>query len=413
MIQLEQVLSFLNKKGWQQADSSEHNYFFKPPVKLGLDEAFSLAIPKLTTSASFSAILSNIVDRIADIYKSTPDDLFADISSYFQLLKKDAIYFSLASTEIVFGTTLRLESIGQFVKNLNESYCNYIDVDFRNTFGESFNNDEKKIASTLKRLKDYNKLRVVSLVFQNSYFGIGVASDIMMGNDKIGNDKIKKWRKRILPEFKKKILGMDFHTEKALEKVKKRFTEDERKAIFEPLVRNIHDNHYSISLTNALFIPELNYRKIPQTTLSEIFPEKKVVEVKSEMQLMRVILPVDKSKSKITISRAQLENDLFTQTTQEFSWSESKINYEGRTIFLEKPITYDVKPSIETGNFIVNFMPLEMQFEVEDFSKIRSEFYRKFITLYDLLQGLPHPPKGKEIKLLAFFDSVLATPLRS
>jgi len=341
--------------------------------------------------------------------QKSPEQLVFDPSNYMDILKKDAIYFKMESSEVLYKNTLEIEDIWQFLRNLTTSYSNYVKVKFHQKFANLFQDDPKRIDKALQKLMQYSKLRLVDLKFDS--FAFGVSADTMMGNEKIDIPEISNWRKSLLSDFQKEVVEFDLKSKKAIENLTKNFSKEERRAIFEPIIKSINRDEFSISILDADFIAKNSYSKIPQSTIQAIIPVEEKVIQSPKIEMMEIIVPVDKSKSKITIRTKEIENDLFAQPKNEFSKKVDYLATEDQRVTLKKAIEFKVKQDAESGEFLILFAPLNLEIRTADFGKIKEEFFKAMWTHFEYYKRLVSKQRTlteSEQAIVKFFKSVVS-----
>ncbi|MFK7982596.1 MAG: hypothetical protein AB8G86_21640 [Saprospiraceae bacterium] len=409
-MELEKVINFLHKEGWEKAKTNGEFVFYKSPTDIGLSDNYTLPIPILTTTneADFPRRLDEAIDFLSEVYEVTPEKLFYEVGNYLEVLKGDALFFTLKSDEVRFSHTLELNDITQFLKNLSVSYENFIRIKFQQKFSEFYNNDPFRINKTVNKLLTFSKLRLVDLEFESFSFGVSV--DTQMGNEQLIKE-MRGFRKALLTTYKKEVIEVDFMEEKAVQQLIQKFSISERKAIFEPFLKSINQEAYSIILTNSKFTPQIAYRRIPQSTIKLIIPSKVKEQVTANVKMMQIIVPVDKTKSKITIRTKEIENDLFSQPIEEYKITVDTIESGEEKIKLKEKVDFTIQQSKDTSEFLVIFKPLAFELKVKEFGKIKDEFFAAFISnlnyyKYIIKRG-EKITKPSEKRLVKFFGLVL------
>lgn len=406
---LEIIIAFLEEKGWKRIIENSNYYFYQATPASGFPATQVIPIPVQVGLKNFRNSLQYTAQLIAKLYQSTPSKLFFDVGDYQDLLKKDAIYFKLTSNEVTYQNTLEIEYIWQFLKNLSTSYINYVKFKFNQQFAAQLNYDSKRINKAVERLLEYAQLRLVDLEFQS--FSFAIATDTLMGNERIDDSSISEWRKTILTDFKKEVLDLNLNKKEDLQFVLKAFSDKERKAIYDPFVKSINQEEYKVHITNSFFETNKSFSKIPSSTLKELFPiiEKKVSD--SKLEMMEIIVPVDRSKAKITLRTKEIGNTLFAQPKKQFSKKVDMIQYGEEKVELKKQIEYTVKQTAETGAFTIIFTPLNIQLTTTDFTKIKEEFYKAFFMnlhyYQHLIENRGKVLSEKEKQVVKFFKSIL------
>jgi len=231
-----------------------------------------------------------------------------------------------------------------------------------------------------------------------------------MGNEQLIKE-MRGFRKGLLTAYKKEVVAVNFMEEKAVQEVIQKFSIAERKAIFEPLLKSINQEAYSIILTNSKFTPQITYRIIPQSTVKLIIPAKVKEQVTANVKMMQIIVPVDKTKSKITIRTKEIENDLFSQPIEEYKITVDTIETGEEKIKLKEKVDFTIQQAKNTGEFLVIFKPLAFELKVKDFSKIKDEFFAAFMSNLNYYKHIikrgEKITKPSEKRLVKFFGLVL------
>lgn len=409
-MELEKVINFLHQEGWEKAKTNGEFVFYKSPTHIGLSDNYTLPIPILTTTneADFPRRLNEAIDFLSEIYEVTPEKLFYEVGNYLEFLKGDALFFTLKSEEVRFSHTLELNHITQFLKNLSTSYENYVKIKFQQRLGGLYDNDPFKIHKAVNKLLAFSKLRLVDLEFESFSFGVSV--DKQMGNEQLTKE-MKGFRKELLGSYKREVIELDFMSEKSIKGLLQKFSAQERKVIYEPLIKSINQEAYTIILTNSKFTPQIAYRKIPQNTIKRIIPSKVKEQLVADIKMMQIIVPVDRTKSKITIRTKEIENNFFSQPIEEYKITVDTIEAGEEKIKLKEKIDFTIQQEKETGEFLVIFKPLAFELKVKDFSKIKSEFFTAFISNLNYYQYIikrgEQITKPSEKRLMKFFGLVL------
>ena len=408
---LDKVINFLKKEGWENGQGNDEFSFYKPPTHIGLSTTYTLPIPILTANneADFPRRLNEAIDILTEIYEVTPEKLFYEVGNYLEVLKGDALFFTLKSEEVLFSQTLELNDITQFLKNLSASYESFVKIKFQQKFAAIYNNDQLRINKAVNKLLEFSKLRLVDLEFESFSFGVSV--DTQMGNEQI-DKAIRGFRKELLATYKKEVVEVDLMSQREIDVLQAKFSVKQRKAIYEPLIKSINQEAYSIILTNSKFTPTKEYRKIPQRTVKFLIPSRIKEQVASNVKMMQILVPVDKTKSKITIQTKEIENDLFSQPIEEYQITVHTIETGSEKIKLKEPINFTIRQEKETGEFIVLFAPLAFELRVKGFSKIKDEFFAAFVSNLNYYKHIIRRgekiTKTSEKRLVKFFELVLA-----
>jgi hypothetical protein len=406
--ELEKVIKFLKKENWEFVKPEGNSVLYRAPAKLGLGADYTLSFPVLLAADDFQKALRKAIKSLSKAYKIEAEKLFYDVGDYMEVLKKDALYFKLKSEEVLFRHTLEIEHIWQFLRNLSLSYSNFVKVKFRQEFSALYQDDPVRMKKSLSTLLAFSKLRLVDVAFESFSFGVSV--DTQMGKEQM-DKAIIGFRKDLLQDFWQEVIAVNYSSAEDINAILEKYSEIERKAIFEPLIKSINKEEHSIVLTDSKFIPQYTHGKIPKSTVKALIPVKEMDRDGVKVEMMQIIVPVDRSKSKITINTREIEDGIFSQSIEEHKTRVDSVRIDGEKIKLRKTIEFTIKQDKESGEFIVTFAPLDFELKVKEFQKIKSEFFAAFISNFNYYKYIVDRRKKieepSEKKLVKFFKSVL------
>lgn len=378
------LIKYIENRNWSLQREGEKFLFYKPPIELGFDETYLLPIPKIIDVEDFNATLSDTIKFVAEVYEVDPNEITHDVTNYFEILKKDAIYFKLNSENLVFQKTLEVNDIWSFLKNLSTSYTNYIKIEFAKNFYPQFGADTIRVKKALSKILDLAKLRVVALEYHS--FGIGVSTDNFMGKNEIEIKEIQEWRAEIIKNYKKDVIGVNFNSIEEVEYILNKFNEDERRKIFDPLVLSINNSSdYSISITDSSFTRPKKLKRIPSQTVDILVPKEIGKEIpKRKIGLYRTILPIDENKSAIKIKISDIEeNSLFTEKLEEIRVSISQLTYKNEILTLKKEIKCQIKFNEHEESFVVYIENIDTSIRLNDLNDLQHRIDDSFSKMID------------------------------
>jgi len=405
---LKELKTYIESRNWVLQREGERFLFYKPPVELGFDDKYLLPVPKVSSKDDFNTALNDTLKLIANIYEVDVNEITHDVTNYFEILKKDAMYFKLNSENLIFQQTLEVNDIWNFLKNLSTSYTNYIKIEFGKNFYPQFGADNDRIKKALNKLLDLTRLRVVALEYAS--FSVGVSADNFMGKNDIEIKEIQEWRGQIIKNYKNEVIEVDFDSIESVDNVLQKFNEDERRKIFDPLVTSINNtSDYYISLTDSTFTPKKKLKRIPSQTVDILIPKESVKETpKKKVGLYRTILPIDESKSSIKFKVSEIEeNNLFTEKLEEVELQITKLNYRDNTLVLKNEIGCQVRFNEHEGFFVANIKDLDVNINLTDLNSLQSEIDKAFSKMIDYYYFREQPSDEKGIKILDFLRQVL------
>ena len=216
-MKLETITDYLEDKKWQLNKIGEKYLFYVPPVELGFSADYFLPVPRRKKTDDFDRVLQETAAIISEIYNVNIEAIALGVTDYFDILKKDAIYFKLSSENVMFQKTLEINDVWNFLKNLTTSYTNYIKVELRNNFYTQLGADNNRVKKLQNKLIELTKLRVVALDYQS--FSFGVAADTMMGRTEIEHKEVQRWREKLTRNFMADVVGVDYGSRNDVESI--------------------------------------------------------------------------------------------------------------------------------------------------------------------------------------------------
>lgn len=411
---LNELIKYIENKNWTLQRDGERFLFYKPPVELGFDDKYLLPVPKISSKDDFNPALNDTIKLIAEIYEVDSNEITHDVTNYFEILKKDAMYFKLNSENLMFQQTLEVNDIWNFLKNLSTSYTNYIKIEFAKNFYPQFGADNDRIKKALSKLVDLTRLRVVALEYAS--FSVGVSADNFMGKNEIEIKEVQEWRGQIIKNYKNDVIEVNFDSIENVDNILQKFNEEERRKIFDPLVSTINNSSdYYITLTDSAFTPKKKLKRIPSQTVDILIPKEPAKEIpKKKVGLYRTILPIDESKSSIKLKVSEIEeNSLFTEKLEEVELQITKLTYRENIIGLKKEIDCQVRFNEHEGFFVANIKDLDVNINLSDLNSLQNEIDEAFSKMIDYYFYREQPIDEKGIKIWDFLHQILPEDIKS
>ncbi|MEO1259198.1 MAG: hypothetical protein AAFZ15_10395 [Bacteroidota bacterium] len=404
----EKITDYLEDKKWQLNRVGDKYLFYAPPAELGFPKNFQLPVPRRKKAEDFDQVLQETAGIISEIYDVNLEAVTLGITDYFDILKKDAIYFKLSSENVMFQKTLELNDIWQFLKNLTTAYTNYIKIELRNNFYTQLGADNNRIRKVQNKLIEFTKLRVVALDYQS--FSFGVAADTMMGRTEIDFKDIQKWRKKLTRHFMADVVNINYGSRNDVETILERYNEAERKSIFEPLINSINNNSdFKITITDKNFKPKKSIKRISGQVIGMILPKEETQEKPhKQIGFYRTIIPVDINKSAIKLRVSDLqENNLFTQKLEALDGHINHLTLEEKKIELQKNIDFTVSYNEKEELFQIMIPKIKIHFSLKDFNDLQNEFNEQFSTLTSYYLNIKGKPDARSQEIIDFLKTIL------
>lgn len=268
---------------------------------------------------------------------------------YLLDLRKNSFYLKFSTNNKKYGDTIGFRELTNvMLKNVSQSYKNFVEIDFEKKFGNIIPIDSERSA-ILRKVIDDTDLRMVDLKYGS--FEIGLSVDTLMKTN-IDFKEVKEWTDNVGNDFKKIVLDDEIDQDE-LHKILNNYTEEERNKIFEPIVKIVDNPEYDFKIRDN---KEKKYHTLgikKKDISSKIITKNKIVQEQvseKDFELINVTTIRDKNSNKKTIN---LEHTLFS-TVQK---TEYKLTYQdfqkyGYTNNLDKNI--EIKLRIENkGKLII------------------------------------------------------------
>ncbi|WP_299756111.1 hypothetical protein [uncultured Pontibacter sp.] len=266
----------------------------------------------------------------------------------------------------------------KMLSSLQESYARYAEVIFRHDF-TSQTKEVKKMEN------DQFPLLIVDLKYES--FGAALAPDYITASkyDVLMRGEGLSWKKETFQNFKEDVLYSDLASTTSRNRIKSKFTEDERRAIYSPIFRSIHSSpNYSVIVKPSSNGIEHLLRDLPVTIISEITPSReKVKSEEPKTKFMRAYFEVDESSDQIFSKKSIRKVIAFTNVPMdELPYFPERISLPGEmTIILNEKIEVTVQVDEEGLQFI--YEPLEIAVWGETREDAEEAFNFTFISLYE------------------------------
>lgn len=405
---LDKITSYLEDNKWQLQKVGEKYLFYAPPSSLGFPKKYNLPVPRRKKTDDFEQVLRETAVIISEIYDTSIESITMGVTDYFDILKKDAVYFKLSSENVMFQKTLEINDIWNFLKSLTSSYTNYIKAEFKKSFFESLGADNNRIRKIQNKLISLTKLRIVAL--DQKGFGFGVAADTMMGRTEIEYKEVQKWREKLLRHFMSDVVNVDYGSRMDVETILEKYSEDERKSIFDPIISSINNQgDYMVTITDKNFKPKKELKRVSSQIVEMILP-KGLTQEKPQKQIgfYRTIIPVDINKSAVKLRVSDLqENTLFTQKLDALDGHIDHLILGDEKIQLKKNIEFTVNFDEKNGHFQILIPVINILFSLKDFNELQQGFNEQFSTLTSYYLNIKGNPDNRSQEIINYLKTIL------
>lgn len=298
--------------------------------------------------------------------------------SYINVIKENAVNLKVEPKTDKYSKAIVLDSIVDFLKNVQTSYKNFAEVLFRKTFSE---NDYKDFDGVITNFKKESNLLMVDLKFQS--FGVALVADTSIMNYKFDtSQKITDFKSTLFDNFKKDVLFADLNSEKFHQEIEKKFNKTERSKIYSSIANSLDNkSDYRVSISSQDF--KFKIKDLPivnKKTLSFLKPKvNKPEEIEKELLIKRTMELTDSKGSK----KMKLQTEFLSYA--EFSIAIANIKHKELAIELYFSEPYNLKIIFEENLFSINDPFLEIYVENQDFKEIQKSYELVLGKMYQSL----------------------------
>ena len=252
----------------------------------------------------------------------------------------------------------KVETVIKVLSDIFQSYNNYLEIEFLKNEGfKKVFESNKKVLDTIK---EELSLLVVDLNF--SSFEAALAPDLIERQSPIFKDEVLEWKRETFDDYKGVIICQDYDNTNYLQKIAKRYNDEERTRIFKPLFSSFGDGK-----DYRLNIKDKNHRVIktlvqPERSRDFYIPgliiEKSEVHEYSTVQIFAKMKKQDDSKSKL--DRRNVKEILYYEELEHdtYPFKPELIKYQDKIFVLNKNL--DCIVEFEDGNYIINNQELDL-----------------------------------------------------
>jgi hypothetical protein len=298
-------------------------------------------------------------------------------NAYIETLREKAIHLKLEPVESRYSKAIILDYITDFLKNIQNCFSSFSEVNFKKRFHTDDFPDYGKVLNLFK--KD-TKALCVGLRFRS--FGVSVAVDTSLQNYRdISSPKFKEFKNTLFDDFKEEVLLADFNSTSYQENIEKKYTEEERKRIFTPIIDSFKEkSKYRISIVDREFKNTLKTCPVVTSrTISVLKPslEKEKLFDDSEVLIKRTL--------ELTNAAGQRGEKILTENLEyaEFKIALNNLNADGKEAFFRD--AYELKVIFNHGVFLIDDEYYKIYVEGNDFKDVEKTFARELISKFSLL----------------------------
>ncbi len=284
--------------------------------------------------------------------------------NYIDLIKENAVNLKVEPKTDRYSKAVVLDSIVDFLKNVQTSYKNFAEVLFRKAFNED---DFPNFDGALTSFKRDSSLLMVDLKFQS--FGVSLVADTSIMNYSFDTTKkFTDFKSTIFDGFKKDVLYADLNSEQFHQEISQKYTDNERNKIYTTIATTLDSkSDYRVSITDHDFkykvkdLPTINKK-----TLSFLKPKvSKIEDQNKEFVIKKTLELTDTEGNKKT----KLQTEFLSYAEFSITISDIKHKELGVEIYFSDP--YTLKIVFENNTFSINDHFFEILVENQEFKDIQ------------------------------------------
>ncbi len=313
---------------------------------------------------------------------------FKQINSfnYESILKEHALYVMIKSRKKGEKSLVEAEYAADVIYDLAKSCKEYAYYDFYNNFKSKYHNPQNLATAALDMKKQVSPLIVANRI---SSFCLGISNDFILSQSDL---EIRTWEKKFIKNFRADVIEVDFSSKEDQDRIKNKFTVDQRVKIYEPYFKILNNETYGLWITDKNFESPISRPKIAEENkMKLILPpvhKKTYLEVSEEKEIHNITIEVPKGQDISKLSgKKLLAVTLFDKIIDEFEGELVEINYQGHKILFKEPTKYSV--TLEGNIYTLYFEPLEIAVSGKNKAQYLSRFYEKLIDVLENPQTLP------------------------
>lgn len=316
-------------------------------------------------------------------------------NDFLDILREKSITLKMEEkTEKYSGAFVIAHAI-EFLKNINLSYQNYAETKFRHTVKKESIKDFDLNVNKFK-----TRTALIGTNTQFNSFGISIsANNSIMDQFGIHTEEFKNMKQNLFAEFSNDVLLADYSDVKFQEKISKKFSDEERRKIFSPLLNSMaNSKEYKISV-----IDEEHFSKIKDFTTIDLksrevlAPSKptQIAQLQEDTNLVRKIEQNNGNKKK-TIFVEQLK--YFEQEV-----TVNDIISAKKTVFLVHPHSFLI--IFESNYYRIEDNAFQIFVSDKDYNELMQVYSKNFIDKFTYMLLNRSVLSDAEIELLGYYEN--------
>jgi hypothetical protein len=315
-------------------------------------------------------------------------------NAYLEYLKRGAINVRIEPKTCKFSKAIAVSYIIDFLKNIQQSYLNFSDIQFLKKFTiNDFVNFDVIHRSFIQ------DTTLLGVDFKFNSFGISIVADTgTMNYNWTSSPKFSEFRNKLFPGFIEDVLEPDHNSSEFKKTILEKYNAEEIRKIYSPIIPSfIEKSPYRVSIANKDFTTNLKtFNPLTKETKLLLSPLIEKENDEDELSLYRKTEQKRGLKSK-TIAIEKLK-------TAEFQIDISNIHFENKSVYLSDPHTIII-------NFLDNHYSINDEYfniftQGTDYNKILTEYYKLFIQKYNSLLSNRKSLNQTDESLLQKFETL-------
>ena len=321
---------------------------------------------------------------------------------YYYRLKENSFIINVKPTNEIHGKTVGAKEAAFVLANTTNSVEGYIRAKAFKILKDDFG-DASKINRRITTTKNALSPRIADAAFGSFEVWLSIDTLIFHGEDKYDT----KIREGLLEGYKQDVLDVDFTSVEDAKIISEKYTEDERKMIFEPILKLVNNNDFTLSISDTKNIIKRNNKSIKSSNLfwDTLLPaptlEQLVEEQQRKSKIVSIVLNLKEGENISKLNKRDLQSNLlFSQENAEVPYEvESPLVFGERQILLKKPIRCLLKVD-ENDHLQLYSQSLDLYEEGSDFNKIVESIKKQFVYLVDSIKEIEEKDflKAEEIR---------------
>jgi hypothetical protein len=273
----------------------------------------------------------------------------------------------------------KVETVIKVLSDIYQSYNNYIEIEFlKNEKFKTIYDTNKKVLETIK---DELSLLVVDLNF--SSFEAAVAPNLLEIQSSLFKNDVLDWKRETYKEYKDNIIFGDYENTNYMNKVAKRYNDDEKLRIFKPLFSSFGDGkEYQIHIKDE---NHQSLKAFIQPKKTKDFYMPKLVAEKtdiSEYSTVQLFAKIKKQGDTFKLNQKNLKEILYIEVLEHdtYPFKPDLIKYEDTIFVLSKNLNCTVE--FDNNYYIIKNDDLDLTVWGDSRKEVEEAFSFSFYSLY-------------------------------